>query len=261
MNIQDDIISHKTPADAFYNRLKATTIANAAQEPLTLGALSKKGAGCAPPQVLPTDVEVSYGGALCYYCLLELMKRYARTRKPDKYDTEYMAREMMLKYKHWSVLDLPTFVSMCIGSRLPTMRLGEIEYELVILDIPGIMGKLEAYDRMKPNPQALQGGSPAKAVEKELTDWQKTHLLDGTPYDWEDLDECRRYWSAPIDMSNPAERQFRENAGTKAGGCIETVDEVLSKNAQSAKIAIHSSNHLATTSLPSRYHLPTPPLR
>ena len=235
MNIFDDIISHKTPADAFYNRLKATSIANAAQETLTLGALSKKGKDCAPPQVLPTGVEVSYGGALCYYCLLELMKRYARTRKPDKYDTEYMAREMMLKYKHWTVADLPTFVSMCIGSRLPTMRLGEIEYELVILDIPGIMGKLEAYDRMRPNPQALQGGSPEKATEKELTDWHKTHLMDGTPYVWTDMDNCKKYWRDPIDMNNEDERKFREKAGTSADGCIETVDAALSKNRKNAQ--------------------------
>ena len=228
MNIQDDILSHKTPADAFYNRLKATTIANASQEPLTLGALSKKGAGCAPPQVLPTGVEVSYGGALCYYCLLELMKRYARTRKPDKYDTEYMACEMMLKYKHWTVTDLPTFVSMCIGSRLPTMRLGEIEYELVILDIPGIMGKLEAYDRMRPNPQALQGGSPEKATEKELSYWCKTHLVDGTPYEWQDMEACKRYWRGTPDKDDPHFKKTQESLDAKTSKpIVRTVNDIL----------------------------------
>ena len=221
------IISHKLSAQELYPRLKATTIQEAAKEPLRLSDLCKKEGFRAPRQVLPTGVEVTYGGALCFYCLQTLIGRYTRSIKPDKFDIAYMAGEMIQKYQHWTVADLPTFVSMCISARLPSQRSSEVEYELVILDIPAIMGKLESYDRKKPNPQALQGGSPAKAVEKELTDWQKTHLLDGTPYEWEDLDECKKYWSAPIDMSNPAERQFRENAGTRAGGCIETVDEVL----------------------------------
>ena len=207
----NDIISHKLSALELYPRLKATTIQQAAKEPLTLRELRKKGAGCAPPQVLPTDVEVSYGGALCYYCLQTLIGRYSRSIKPDKFDIAYMAGEMMQKYQHWTVLDLPTFVSMCISARLPTMKFGVEEWELFNLDIPAIMGKLESYDRMRPNPQALQGGSPEKATEKELTDKQKTTLIDGTPYNWTDMEACKRYWRGTPDKEDPHFKKTMES--------------------------------------------------
>ena len=194
-----DIISHKTPANLFYQRLRPTTIAKAWEEPLRLSDLQKRGQDFAPSQVLPTGVEVSYGGALCYYCLQALVGKYTRSRKPDKYDLEYMAQEMMLKYKHWTVADLPTFVSMCIGARLPSMNFGELEYEIQVLDIPSIMGKLESYNKMRPNPEALQGSNPNKSVIKELSDWQKTHLIVGTPYDWTDMRSCEAYWRSDID--------------------------------------------------------------
>ena len=191
----NDIIGHKNNSAAeLYPRLKATTIQEAAKEPLRLSDLCKKEGIRAPKQVLPTGVEVTYGGALCFYCLQTLIGKYTRSVKPDKYDIAYMAGEMVQKYQHWTVLDLPTFVSMCISARLPSQRASEVEYELVNLDIPAIMGKLESYDRKKPNPQALQGGSPEKATEKELTDWHKTHLMDGTPYVWTDMDNCKKYW-------------------------------------------------------------------
>ena len=224
-----DIIGHKNnSAMEFYSRLRATTIQEAAKEPLRLSDLTSKGEISAPKQTLPTGLVVSYGGALCFYCLQSLISRYTRSTKPDKYDIAYMAGEMMQKYRHWTILDLPTFVSMCISARLPSQRASEVEYELVNLDIPAIMGKLESYDRMKPNPQALQGGSPAKAVEKELTDWQKTHMLDGTPYEWEDMDECKRYWKESPGKDDPELQAIQESidAQTKGGIC-KSVNNVL----------------------------------
>ena len=52
------------------------------------------------------------------------------------------------------------------------------------MDAPNILAKLEAYDRMRPNMDALQGSSPAKEVVKPLSKHKLTHLVDGTPYDF-----------------------------------------------------------------------------
>ena len=226
-----EIRSHRWGVRELYDKLSATTIANASNEELTLRELPQ----LSKDAELPNGHHVDYGTALCFLCIQKMLSRFARKTKPTMDDIEYIASEMMFKYKHWTVADLPTFVSMCIGSRIPTTRYGETEYELVVLDIPAIMGKLESYDRMRPNPQALQGGSPEKATEKELTDWHKTHLMDGTPYVWTDMDNCKKYWRDPIDMNNEDERKFREKAGTSADGCIETVDAALSKNRKNAQ--------------------------
>ena len=185
-----EIRSHRWGVRELYDKLSATTIANASNEELTLRELPQ----LSKDAELPNGHHVDYGTALCFLCIQKMLSRFARKTKPTMDDIEYIASEMMFKYKHWTVADLPTFVSMCIGSRIPTTRYGETEYELVVLDIPAIMGKLESYDRMRPNPQALQGGSPEKATEKELTDWHKTHLMDGTPYVWTDMDNCKKYW-------------------------------------------------------------------
>ena len=220
----NEIRSHRWGVRELYGKLCATTIANAAQEPLTLHELPQ----LSRDAELPNGHHVDYGTALCFLCIQKMLSRFARKVKPTMDDIEYIASEMMFKYKHWTILDLPTFVSMCIGSRIATTRYGETEYELVILDIPAIMGKLEAYDRLKPNPQALLGGSPAKAVEKELTDWQKTHMLDGTPYEWEDMDECKRYWKESPGKDDPELQAIQESidAQTKGGIC-KSVNNVL----------------------------------
>ena len=223
------ILSGKKDARDFYTELRGTTIQEAAKEPLKLSDLRRRdGKFCAPKQPLPSGLVVSYAGALCYYCLESLLKCYSQRTKPETKDLEYMAGQMVRNYPDWTVLDLPTFVDMCMGSRIPTPRLGQMEYRLVVLDIPNIMDKVEAYDKMRPNPQALQGGSPEKAVEKELTYWQKTHLLDGTPYEWEDLDECKRYWKESPGKDDPELQAIQASidAQTKGGIC-NSVNDVL----------------------------------
>lgn len=177
----NDILSGKKAARVFYNELRGTTITEAAKEPLKLRDVATIGGRT----VLPTSEPVSYATALCFVCLQTLMGRFSRKYKPDDSALAYMAKQMSSRYLDWSVLDLPTFVDMCLCSRIPSMRLGEIEYELVALDIPSIMSKVESYDKMRPNTQALQGNSPAKA--HALQTIQSEHygmLMDGTPYDF-----------------------------------------------------------------------------
>ena len=236
----NEIISHKWSALELYNRLKPTTIQLAAKEELTLRDLCRQDIKPrAPKQSLPTGRVVSYGGALCFYCVQTLVGLFNRTTKPDIYQIEYMAGQMVRDFSHWTVADLPTFVSMCIGARLPSQRTTDVEYEMVILDIPSIMGKVESYNKMRPNPQALQGGSPEKATEKELTDWHKTHLMDGTPYVWTDMDTCKKYWR---DNPNKDDTDFKKtqeslDAQTKGGICKD-VNQVLKirKNAQEPNV-------------------------
>ena len=177
----NDILSGKKAARVFYNELRGTTIAEAAKEPLKLRDVATIGGRT----VLPTSEQVSYATALCFVCLQTLMGRFARKYKPDDSALAYMAKQMTSRYLDWSVLDLPTFVDMCLCSRIPSVRLGETEYELVALDIPSIMSKVESYDKMRPNALALQGNSPAKAPA--LQPIKSKHygmLMDGTPYDF-----------------------------------------------------------------------------
>ena len=135
---------------------------------------------------------------------------------------------MIKEFSHWSVIDLPTFVHMCKMARIPTVKYGVTEYELVSLDIPSIMGKLEVYDKMRPNPQALQGSNPDISVKKELSDWHKSHLLDGTPHVFESVREAEQYWHGQIDKFNEGEKKVYDRIGeTTKGGLVKTVDEVL----------------------------------
>ena len=180
MNIKDDILSHRYGAREFYRLLHATTIAEAAKEPLKLSDLTTMD----NKVTVPSGNKLPFGQALCYVCICDLLSFYRRRTPMVEADKEYIAQQIMLLYTDWSVLDLPTFVSMVVSAKVPTIRLGEMEYILTLADIPSIMGKLEAYDRMRPNPQLLQGSSPAKQVVKPLTDYQLTHLIDGTPYDF-----------------------------------------------------------------------------
>ena len=177
----NDILSGKKAARVFYAELHGTTITEAAKEPLKLRDVATIGGRT----VLPTSEPVDYATALCFVCLQTLMGRFARKYKPDESAIAYMAKQMTSRYLDWSVLDLPTFVDMCLCSRIPSVRLGETEYELVTLDIPSIMSKVEGYDKMRPNALALQGNSPAKAPA--LQPIKSKHygmLMDGTPYDF-----------------------------------------------------------------------------
>ena len=177
----NDIRSGKKAARVFYAELRGTTITEAAKEPLKLREVAAMG----DRPILPTGEPVNYATALCYICLQTLIGKYTRKNKPIEAEIAYMAKQMTSRYLDWSVLDLPTFVDMCLCSRIPSVRLGETEYELVALDIPSIMSKVESYDKMRPNALALQGNSPAKAPA--LQPIKSKHygmLMDGTPYDF-----------------------------------------------------------------------------
>jgi len=151
------------------------------------------------PVTLPTKNMVDYGTALCFVCLQSLLSRFSRRLKPDEGSVEYMAQQMMAHFPHWSVLDLPTFVNMCLMARIPSVKFGVEEYELLNLDIPSILGKTEAYDKMRPNPQALQGGSPMRQEEKPLTDWHLHHKMDGSGYTWPTYQDAWNYWTSKPD--------------------------------------------------------------
>ena len=180
MNVQD-IRSRRWGTHDFYNHLRATTITEASKEPLKIGDLEdikKVGA-------LPSGKIVSYKVGVCYQCVIHLLSFYNRKRTLSEQEKEYIAERISERFKNWSVLDLPTFVQMAVDSRIPTMRLGETEYELVYIDIPNIMGKVEGYDKMRPNAQALQGNSPAKAPALQPIKFEHYgELMDGTPYDF-----------------------------------------------------------------------------
>ncbi len=177
----NDIRSGRKAARAFYAELRGTTITEAAKEPLKLREVASMG----DRPILPTGEPVDYATALCFVCLQTLVGKFARKYKPDESAIAYMAKQITSRYLDWSVLDLPTFVDMCLCSRIPSVRLGETEYELVTLDIPSIMSKVEGYDKMRPNTQALQGSSPAKTPAlQQIKPEHYGELMDGTPYDF-----------------------------------------------------------------------------
>ena len=207
----NDILTGKKSARLFYAELHGTTVQDAANERLKL----RQVAAMAARPVLPTGEAVDYATALCFICLQSLMAKYARKYKPDDGTLSYMAKQMSAQFPDWSVLDLPTFVDMCACSRIPTMRLGETEYELVVLDIPSIMSKVEAYDKMRPNKQALQGPSPMTTKEREWDPDLEHKLFDGTPHDFPSVEAAKRYWRSMPDMSNPGEKKVRDRAGTQ----------------------------------------------
>ncbi len=203
----NDIISHpKQSAYDFYRKLTPTTLSEASNEPLKIGDLVEL-QFCM--QQLYSGKIVTFGEALCFVCIDSLVRLYRRKYPLTDNEKEFIAEQMARKYKHWSVLDLPTFVSMCVGSRLPTNKSGEIEYELIVLDIPSIMGKLEVYNRMRPNREQLQGMSPVKAsAKKTLSDWQLTHLFCGQPHTFASRTEAERYWFSIPNKNNPEEMAY-----------------------------------------------------
>lgn len=209
MNTQD-IIAHKYGARDLYAKLQATTIQEAAQEPLTLEMLRQ----LTMNKPLPTGNIVDYGTAVCFVCLKDLVSHYARRNKPDDVSLEFMAKQMMAHFPHWTVLDLPTFVNMCIMARIPSMKFGVVEYELLNLDIPSILGKTEEYDRMKPRCRDSSAESQAPA-EKPLTNWHLTHKMGGAEYAWPDYESARRYWKSEPNMDDPEERAYVMAVGTR----------------------------------------------
>ena len=209
----NDILSHRYSVREFYATLRPSTITDAAKEPLKLGALKNM----ARPVTLPTKNMVDYGTALCFVCLQSLLSKFSRRIKPDDGSIEYMAQQMMNHFPHWTVLDLPTFVNMCVMARIPSIKYGMEEYELLNLDIPSILGKAEVYDKMRPNPQALQGGSPIRRDEKPLTQYQLTHKIGGIEYKWPSYQECWRYWKGELNKDDPDEKNFYDSVNGKRG--------------------------------------------
>ena len=237
----NDIISHRLGATAFYQSLQATTIAEASKEPLKLADL----------QLMPTRVPLPSGNpsdycvGVCFACILDLLSKYNRRVKPDNDSIEYMAKQMS-QFSDWSVLDLPTFVDMCIKARIPTLRGGSPEYELFMLDIPSILGKAEVYDKMRPNPQALQGSSPMMPAEQKPIKPEHYHeLIDGTPYDfsvpYEDYVQgycakngdprvnAERYWRTKPQATDEDWQRFWAKFSQKIHGkpIVQSVNEVL----------------------------------
>lgn len=225
----NDILSHpQMSAPEFYQKLQGTTLAEAAKEPLKIGDLVEMQT-CM--QRLRSGNIVTFGEALCYICVDNLCSMYHRKYPMSDNEKEYISKEMSAKFKHWSVQDLPTFVKMCTGGRLPSMKLGETEYELIVLDVPSILGKMEVYDRMRPGNLSTQGMSPMQTDTKPLSDWHLHHLIDGEPYEWHGYQAALRYWRSKPDMNDPRD--------------VALIERVTLKT---EKIAIHSSNPLPTTS-------------
>ena len=131
MNIKDDILSHRYGAREFYRLLHATTIAEAAKEPLKLRNLSDIRGSV----TLPSGNKVTWGQSLCYVCICDLLSFYRRKALMVENDREFIAKTMFAQYPDWSVLDLPTFVSMVVSAKVPTIRAGETEYMLAYADI------------------------------------------------------------------------------------------------------------------------------
>lgn len=185
MTLNDIISKHIAIKEYYFQHLAnmGTSIAEASKEPLKLRDVQ----AWEKLDMLPTKIikEVRPGEALCFYCLCNLIKRANRKYQPSPEDVAYMAEQMMKEYGHWSVLDLPTFVNNVINAHVASLTGSQMEYQLVSLDCLSIMGKVRAYDLMRPNTQALQGNSPAKAPA--LQPIQSEHygmLMDGTPYDF-----------------------------------------------------------------------------
>ena len=182
----NDIISKHIAIKEFYFRNLAnmgTSIAEAYKEPLKLRDVQ----AWEHLDMLPIREikQVRPGEALCFYCLCNLIKRANRSKQPTPEDVAYMAGQMIKEYDDWSVLDLPTFVDKVINAQVASLIGGQMEYQLVTLDCLSIMGKVRAYNLMRPNALALQGNSPAKTPAlRTIKSEHYGELMDGTPYDF-----------------------------------------------------------------------------
>ncbi|MBO7546653.1 MAG: hypothetical protein J6T19_08125 [Paludibacteraceae bacterium] len=165
-----------------YLEPRKVTITDASKEPLTLKMLQEWRRAVTIEELKKV---VRPGEAFCYLCIKSLIKKIGRRNEPSSESVGYMAEQMVIRYSNWTILDLPCFVHMAVCSRIPSPRANQVEYDLIMLDIPNIMGKVGSYDQMRPNALALQGNSPAKAPA--LQPIQSEHygmLMDGTPYDF-----------------------------------------------------------------------------
>ena len=209
---KNDFLSKKLPVSDFYRQYikdRGTTLLEASNEPLKLSDMQE----LKLTVKLPTGKIVWCGEALFYCCIEDLLSRYNRPVKPKDNDRAYMSGVMIKNFSDWSVLDLPTFVEMVFLSRVPSLYNGGEEYQLVTLDIPNIMGKVEAYDRMRPGKIASQRMVTPTCREREW-DPKKEHMLfDGTPHEFGSVEEAKRYWKSVPDINNPGEKKRVLNGG------------------------------------------------
>lgn len=213
----NDIISHRLGARAFYACLKPSSINETWREPLKLRDLLQLRTAI----TLPSGLVTNYCHGVCYACVLDLLSKYNRKNKPDPSALDYMSRQIFINYPDWSVTDLPTFVNMCVSARIPTTRAGTTEYELFILDIPSILGKLEAYDKMRPRQSVAPVVNSTKPAEKPLSEWQLHHKMDRSEYEWPSYEAARKYWKSLPDMNDPAEKKFIDSVGEAKRDCCE----------------------------------------
>ena len=81
-----------------------------------------------------------------------------------------------------------------------------MEYKLITLDIPNIMDKVEAYDKMRPGNIVSQRMITPTCRELEWDSKKEHKLFDGTPYEHGGTEKAQRYWKAMPDYDNPSEK-------------------------------------------------------
>ena len=219
---KNDFLSKKLPVSDFYRQYikdRGTTLLEASNEPLKLSDMQE----LKLTVKLPTGKIVWCGEALFYCCIEDLLSRYNRPTKPNDNDKAYMSGVMIKNFSDWSVLDLPTFVEMVFLSRVPSLYNGGEEYQLVTLDIPNIMGKVEAYDRMRPGKIASQRMITPTCREREWNPDHEHMLFDGTPHEFGSVEEAKRYWKNEVDYSNEGEKKRAKSIASKYQGVSKKV--------------------------------------
>ena len=215
----EEIKNKEIGPSVLYPQLEATTIQEAAKEPIKLRDLIA--ARMFVP--LPDGKKYDYATALCFVMFNDLLSFYTQRTKPDTAACIRMAKKMTRAYLDWSILDLPTFVDMCTSSRIPTPHSGVMDYRLIMLDYPSIMDKVEGYDRMRPK-SILEGFSPDCPARKPLEmKYKMTHKFGGVEYQWTDEKECQAYWDGAVDFDNPDEKKGQESAGRTVAEYAEKV--------------------------------------
>ena len=211
MTIQE-IISHRYGVRELYDKIPLCSISEVVNEPVEIVTLNARLNAVVIPGV---KGPLLYGEALCFWCLKKLLSKYYRTKKPTDPELAGMAKGMAHTYYYWTLRDLPCFVDMVKRARVPSMKFGAMEYELITLDEASIEGKMESYDKMRPMRQ-IAGISPETPARKPLPmEYKMTHLFGGVEHQWTDEVACQAYWDCAVDMDNPDERKGQESAGAQ----------------------------------------------
>ena len=199
-----------------YLKDKGKTLVEASKEPLKLRDLE----ALERPVTLPNGCVVRPGQALCYYCLEDLIGRFNRPNKPKENDIAYMSGLMKKNFLDWSIWDLPTFVEMVMMSRVPSPYGNGMDYQLVVVDVGNVMGKVEAYDKMRPGKQVVL--SPTCRERP----WNPDHehmLFDGPPHEFPSTEAAQAYWKSMPNLDNPGEKKRVQNGGALLQAYTEKV--------------------------------------